>query len=168
MVKRINGRSRFKAPKATISDLQQNADLWYQIQVLLYDLTNLGCNHLSERRLSATTNELYISMPYFTDSEATTTRPTLVDNDLILEDTDIQGEIYCQGITPCQGLVTVENAIHQRLVDFFEKRKPSGDARPCGPHDMVPIYVGVFGIEKNVLREIPEPLTQVWCWRLHD
>lgn len=49
--------------------------------------------------------------------------------------------------------VTVEEAIHNRLANFFDKRRASGDSRPCGTHDMVPIYVSVFGIGKGELKD---------------
>ena len=45
--------------------------------------------------------------------------------------------------------LTVEQALHNRLANFLEKRRASGDARPCGPHDMVPIYSGVFGVARE-------------------
>jgi hypothetical protein len=50
-------------------------------------------------------------------------------------------------------LVTVEDAIRGCLENFFEKRRASGDARPCGPHDMSPIYLAVFGISKAELKD---------------
>ena len=46
---------------------------------------------------------------------------------------------------------TVEEAIQRRMVSFYDKRKASGDFQPCGPHDMVPVYLSVFGIEKGEL-----------------
>lgn len=46
----------------------------------------------------------------------------------------------------------MEEAIHERLVGFFDKRRASGDSRPCGPHDMAPIYEKVFNIEPSELR----------------
>lgn len=48
---------------------------------------------------------------------------------------------------------TVEQAIHERLAGFFDKRKASGDSRPCGPHDMAPIYENVFNVEPSELRD---------------
>jgi hypothetical protein len=50
-------------------------------------------------------------------------------------------------------LITVEDAIKGCLENFFEKRRASGDARPCGPHDMGPIYLAVFGISKAELKD---------------
>lgn len=47
--------------------------------------------------------------------------------------------------------VTVEDAITACLQNFFAKRRASGDARPCGPHDMGPVYKAVFGITAEEL-----------------
>lgn len=48
--------------------------------------------------------------------------------------------------------MTIEAAIKFCLQNFFQKRRASGDARPCGPHDMGPIYQAVFGITKEDLK----------------
>ena len=48
---------------------------------------------------------------------------------------------------------TVEEAIKEMLAGFFDKRRASGDSRPCGPHDMAPIYEKVFNIESSELRD---------------
>lgn len=48
---------------------------------------------------------------------------------------------------------TVEEAIKEGLAGVFDKRRASGDSRPCGPHDMAPIYEEVFGIEPSELRD---------------
>lgn len=53
---------------------------------------------------------------------------------------------------PSQKTLTVEEAITSCLQNFFAKRRASGDARPCGPHDMGPIYKAVFGITTEGLR----------------
>ena len=39
------------------------------------------------------------------------------------------------------------------MENFFEKRRASGDARPCGPHDMGSIYLAVFGVSKEELKD---------------
>lgn len=49
--------------------------------------------------------------------------------------------------------ITVEQALYYKLANFLDKRKASGDARPCGPHDMVPIYSTIFGVTKEELRD---------------
>jgi hypothetical protein len=56
-----------KPSTTTLSDLRKDADLWYRTQVLLYDLSSVANDPLSEKRLSSTTHELYISEPYFTN-----------------------------------------------------------------------------------------------------
>lgn len=49
--------------------------------------------------------------------------------------------------------MTIEEAIKMRMSNFYNKRKASGDFRPCGPHDMVPVYLNVFGIEREALED---------------
>ena len=39
---------------------------------------------------------------------------------------------------------SIENAIKGQLKDLLEKRRESGDARPCGPHTLAPIYESIF------------------------
>jgi hypothetical protein len=53
---------------------------------------------------------------------------------------------------PTLETMSIEAAIKYCLQNFFEKRRASGDARPCGPHDMGPIYQAVFGITKEDLK----------------
>jgi len=107
--------------------------------VLIYDLRNVAKDQNSQRRIGATTDELYISEPYFSAAEAARIKTTKVD---IPEELDV----------PAQNS-TVEEAITTRLANFFEKRKASGDSRPCGPHDMAPVYQWVFGIDKEELED---------------
>ena len=140
--------------KTAISALRQDADLWYKIHVLLYDLSNIATDTNSEKRVSSTTHELYISKPYFTDSEATRIRTTLVDDTAVEVGTmDMQNASKPDPNPSFDKNMTVEEAIHGLLSDFFSKRKASGDARPCGPHDMVPVYGSVFGIQKDELKD---------------
>jgi hypothetical protein len=113
------------------SNLREDRQLWYRICVLLYDLQNLSKDHNSEKRIGSTTDELYISAPYFTPIEAARIKATSVDN-----------ESY-----------TIEDAIKLSLVNFFEKRRASGDSRPCGPHDLAPIYLRVFGLEQAEIQD---------------
>ncbi|KAL8942515.1 MAG: hypothetical protein Q9216_001616 [Gyalolechia sp. 2 TL-2023] len=128
-------------PPTTLSDIQRNPDLGYRIRVLLHDLSTVGHDPSSQKRLSATMHELYISSPYFTDAEAAQ----------ILSSTLVEPGNHSEEepIAPS----SIADTIHQRLGNFFEKRKASGDARPCGPHDMLPVYLEVFGVEKDDLRD---------------
>ncbi|KAG9645086.1 hypothetical protein KCU95_g8269, partial [Aureobasidium melanogenum] len=139
--------------------LQANRNLWYKIRVLLHDLCNIATDRAAELRTLATTDELYISAPYFTAEEA-----ALVKNTEILAPTPTEVpefEELDQEVTlePRQTedvtshTVTIEQAIKDCLQNFFEKRRASGDSRPCGPHDMGPIYRAVFGISKEELKD---------------
>jgi hypothetical protein len=46
----------------------------------------------------------------------------------------------------------IREAINSFFQNFLKKRKASGDARPCGAHDMVPFYKVVFGITTEELK----------------
>ncbi|KAL8963938.1 MAG: hypothetical protein Q9183_004831 [Haloplaca sp. 2 TL-2023] len=129
-----------------LSDLRRNPDLWYRIRVLLHDLSNVGNDASSEKRLSATTNELYISGPYFTEAEATQILSTLVDLNTLSDEGSLTS-------SPEICTASIQDTIHQRLANFFDKRKASGDSRPCGPHDMLPIYLDVFEVQKQDLKD---------------
>ncbi|KAI2617392.1 putative C6 transcription factor [Hypoxylon sp. NC1633] len=121
----------------TTSDIKADPILGYKLKVLLFDIRSIA-NPDSERRILATTNELYISSPYFTCEEAACVRKATVHNDESDESQDIQ---------------TVEDAIHSKLNNFFEKRKGSRDMRPCGPHDLAPVYQAIFGISSEELAD---------------
>lgn len=112
-------------------------------------LCEVASDPLSEKRVSSTTHELYISEPYFTESQATRTRTALIDVAATPEATpNSSGNTLASNEE-----VTIEEAIHNRLTDFFDKRKASGDAKPCGPRDMVPIDGGSFGIPTGELKD---------------
>ena len=175
MVKR-NHKSQVHRPENAIgsertylSVLRQELDLWYRIHVLLYDLNNVANNPSSEKRICSTTNELYISGPYFTDSEAIRIRTAIIDGVLGNADeaigaaTDVTveaeegettgGSMSDGTLSTLNKDATVEEVIHTILSNFFNKRKASGDARPCGPHDMLPIYLSVFSVGKEELSD---------------
>ena len=132
----------------TLSSLRQNSDLWFRIQALLYDLSSVGSDPSSEKRLSATTNELYIGTPYFTDCEAAQIRSTLVQIRFPVETTDTGSKNICPSTKNDSANISIEHMIHKDLTSFFNKRRASGDARRCGPHDLLPIFLKIFEIEK--------------------
>ncbi len=140
--------------EATLATLLHGLDLGYKIRVLLHDLSNIGSDLNAQKRHSSTTHELYISEPYFTDCEAIKIRTALVDNttNAIMTEEQTAGSLNDPSSSSHQK-TTLEEAISGRLANFFEKRRASGDSRPCGPHDMVPIYASVFGIDKEELTE---------------
>lgn len=93
--------------------------------MLVHDVRNVAKDKLCENRTLQTTDELYISTPYFTEAEATAIKATQTE----------------EGITVYEALAT-------NLKNFIEKRQASGDFRPCGPHDMGPVYLQCFGMDK--------------------
>ncbi|KAK0512052.1 hypothetical protein JMJ35_005180 [Cladonia borealis] len=175
MVKR-NLKSQAHRPENAIgseriylSVLRQELDLWYRIHVLLYDLNNVANDPSSEKRICSTTNELYISGPYFTDSEAIRIRTAIVNgvhgnaDEAIDPATNVTvgaeegettgGSVSDGTLSTLNKDATVEEVIHTRLGNFFNKRKASGDARPCRPHDMLPIYLSIFSVGKEELSD---------------
>ncbi|KAI4109167.1 MAG: hypothetical protein LQ339_001973 [Xanthoria mediterranea] len=133
-------------PATMLSDIRSNPDLWYRIQVLLHDLSTVGHDLSSEKRLSVTTNELYISAPYFSEAEATQILSTLIETSTLSDENSVAH-------SPKILIASIQDTIHQRLANFFDKRKASGDSRPCGPHDMLPIYLDVFKLQRQDLKD---------------
>ncbi|MDI1486646.1 MAG: hypothetical protein OHK93_005878 [Ramalina farinacea] len=123
------------AENILVSDLRQDANVWYKVLVLLYDFSNFAKDAQSEMRLNCTTHMLYISEPYFDQFEAQRILKATLDVD--------------EGCPT----VSVEETIHGAFENFAKKRKASGDARPCGPHGLLPVYCDVFGVTKDQLRD---------------
>jgi len=126
-------RADVKPPKTstlTLMELRNNGDLWYKVRVLIYDLQNMKKDKACENRTLQTTDPHYISAPYFSAEEAAAVKNTVVNT------------------SASAGITTLEQAISSSLGNFSEKRRPGGDFRPCGPHDMVPVYLSCFGIDK--------------------
>ncbi|KAG8527222.1 uncharacterized protein KY384_008652 [Bacidia gigantensis] len=133
-------------PPITLQTLRENLDLWYRLRVLLHDFNNVK-DPRSEQRLSCTTHPLYISPPYFSDADSSNIRTAL------LVETSSSSATFNEETITLRPEMTVEEAIHGGLSNFLEGRKASGDARPCGLHDMLPIYSAVFGILKEQLKD---------------
>ncbi|MCJ1448682.1 MAG: hypothetical protein MMC23_009199 [Stictis urceolatum] len=142
---------------STLSLLCQEADIWYRLQVLFYDLSNVARDSLSQERLSSTTNSLYISPPYFTDAEAIKIRTALIDVPLGSGESDepsVSASISNAAVPEEVSKETsIEDAIHIKLEGFFEKRKASGDSTPCGPHDLFPVYANIFGVTREEIND---------------
>ena len=68
-----------------------------------------------------------------------------------VDDTNVESEESTKGKEIAK-TITIEEAIKSCLQNSFEKRRASGDARPCGPHDMGPIYKAVFGITREEMK----------------
>ncbi|KAG9717062.1 hypothetical protein KCU73_g15467, partial [Aureobasidium melanogenum] len=97
--------------------LQANQNLWYKVRVLLHDLCNIATDRAAELRTLATTDEIYISAPYFTAEEAALVKttqiltPTLTE---VLEFEELDHEVTSEprqtrDVTP--HTVTIEQAI---------------------------------------------------------
>ncbi|KAK4695543.1 hypothetical protein P7C71_g2229, partial [Lecanoromycetidae sp. Uapishka_2] len=141
----------------TLSALRQEPDLWYRIRVLVYDIGHSTTDPESAKRIDSGTSEIHISPPYFTPSEAIkilTTRLDIPPEDTPLSSTTTPSENLDQETnTTTTTRITLENALYNRLSNFLDKRRASGDSRPCGPHDLVPVYAEVFGIGKEEMRD---------------
>ena len=57
------------------------------------------------------------------------------------------------GILNNDARITVDQALHYELAKFLEKRKDSGDTRPCGPQDMVSISSSTLQKAKQGLKD---------------
>ncbi|TVY88277.1 hypothetical protein LAWI1_G004452 [Lachnellula willkommii] len=133
---------------ATLSDLQSNFDLWHRILVLLHDLSNIATDRAAEARTLCTTDELYISGPTVVSAPTQDEVPEFEALAL-----DANEPAKAKEKPTLSENMTIEEAITSCLENFFGKRRASGDARPCGPHDMGPIYREVFGVSKDDLRD---------------
>jgi hypothetical protein len=131
----------------TTTALAKDPTIGYKIRVLIYDFLHAQKNPDSARRIDSTTDEHYISLPYFDMDEAAMIKAAIVDTktDFTIEFGDaVRGEEDEQ-CASMEGMA-FENAVHSLLNSFIDKRRASGDARPCGPHHMAPMYGWIFGI----------------------
>jgi hypothetical protein len=110
-----------------------------------------------------TTDELYISAPYFTPEESLLIKNTVVSPPILTDIPEFEALEFDEDINSGtneppkevapEKTLTIEEATTSCLQNFFAKRRASGDARPCGPHDMGPIYKAVFGITTEELKD---------------
>jgi hypothetical protein len=100
----------------------------------------------SEKRISSTTNEYYISNPSLDETQAATLKAAIVNIDLSeLDETDDMVQLS-------QGQ-SFETAVRALLSSFIDKRRASCDARPYGPHHLAPMYARFFGINIDELKD---------------
>lgn len=107
---------------ATIQDFKPSADLWYKINVLVWDLRNYEdpkSRERIDRMLAEAVDATYIGLPYFTAEEAQQLKSLKVD-----------------------GTRTVPDLIQERHAVILERRKAKGsdDSRPCAAHDIAPAF----------------------------
>ncbi|EQB53764.1 hypothetical protein CGLO_06507 [Colletotrichum gloeosporioides Cg-14] len=168
------GKASRKSPKAGKPNTQSNSSslkqlttsavrddpaLGYKIRVLLFDLRNLAKDVNSATRLNSTTDEHYISEPYFEPEQAKLVKSAIVDVDFnnhldpkaeheepVTDEPQPNDREVCGSSASRVRGQTVDAAIRMIMDNFLKKRKSSGDARPCGPHDLAPVYLGLFGM----------------------
>ncbi|KAK2013023.1 hypothetical protein LZ32DRAFT_691547 [Colletotrichum eremochloae] len=158
-----NPATLLASTQLTTSRARDDPVLGYKIRVLLYDLRNLSNDPSCERRLNVTTDEHYISAPYFQEEEAALIKTALVD--VILDHrldpstTDYMDDLQATNVrlpvsfsSRVRGQ-SLDAAIRMMLGDFLEKRRASGDSRPCGPHHLAPIYAALFGLDVAELKD---------------
>lgn len=137
-------------PKTT-SQLSVDPILGFKLRVLIHDLLSVTKDPSAAVRLNTTTHEHYVSLPYFTTDEAAQVQNATLDSIPYLQ--HVHG---CEdGSFSPEGLVgkTVQDALAMLLSGFLDKRRASGDARPCGPHHLAPLYAALFGIELHEVRD---------------
>lgn len=128
----------------TTSQISSDKHVGFMLRVLLHDLQNVGKNPLSEKRLNRTTDEHYLSPPYFTPEETASIKRALADK----HTQNSEAAEY-----KSTALTSVNDALTDMLGGFFDKQRASGDSRPCGPHDLVLIYCSLFGVKLDELQD---------------
>lgn len=129
----------------TTSAISSDPILGYRLRVLIYDLLNVAKDSSSERRLNSTTDVHYISCPYFTTEQATIIQVATVDVPLN-HNLNPNGDGSTNTVLDLPNK-SFDDCMTVLLVGFLDKRKASGDARPCGPHHLAPLLASLFGID---------------------
>ncbi|KAJ4164847.1 hypothetical protein LMH87_006502 [Akanthomyces muscarius] len=133
------------------SGAASNPILGYKLRVLIHDLLHVTKDPAAAHRLNSTTDEYYISAPYFTPEEAATMQNVTLDSLPNLDHVPGRGD---QDLSAAD-LVSkpVHEALGILLSGFLDKRRASGDARPCGPHHLAPLYAALFSVELSELQD---------------
>lgn len=147
MVRRKAKQAQQDAPQAgaAITQIQVRDDptLGYRLMFLLYDLKHLDQSPQSAKRLNTTTNVHYVSEPYFTPAQAAAVKHATV--------CEVSQKSVSYTLDKSMIGKTVEEALGLHLGGFLNKRQASDDKRPCGPHDILPLYTALFGLDKACL-----------------
>jgi hypothetical protein len=146
----------------TTTAIASDPTLGYKLRVLLYDFTNVVKDSNSAHRINDTTDEHYISLPYFNSSQAAAVKSALVDVDISQlrlpgadEEEAVDEALGIPAERGARGLKgkSFEEAITILLETFIDKRRASGDARPCGPHHLGPLYASLFGVDLDDIKQ---------------
>ncbi|KAH7487204.1 hypothetical protein FOMA001_g4621 [Fusarium oxysporum f. sp. matthiolae] len=79
-------------------------------------------------------------------------KAAIIDVDLVKHAEAADTEDIDRYLVSQQGM-SFETAVRTLLGSFLDKRRASGDARPCGPHHLAPLYAKFFGIDLEELKE---------------
>jgi len=140
----------------TTTAIASDQTLGFKVRVLLYDFTSIATDPNSERRINKTTDEHYISSPYFTDAEVQTIKAAKVDLDISPPGGSLETPVGEEDAEPDHEEIegaSFDTALRKLPERFIEKRRASGDSRPCGPHHLAPMYASLFGIDLKELKE---------------
>ncbi|KAK0390904.1 hypothetical protein NLU13_0407 [Sarocladium strictum] len=145
----------------TTSSIAKDAMLGHKMRVLLHDFLNVSKDPSAERRINQTTDEHYISLPYFDAAEADIVKTAIVDiaisqhfmnagmlgvdDDNVTDSPDaLSGHVLGKPFA---------EAVREMLKGFIDKRRASQDTRPCGPHHLAPLYASIFGVDLEELKD---------------
>ncbi|EJP66230.1 uncharacterized protein BBA_04723 [Beauveria bassiana ARSEF 2860] len=127
------------------------------MRLLIHDFINVEKDANAARRINSTTHPHYISLPYFDQQQADAVKAAVVDTISAVEQEQEQGQgqeqehLAVLASIPSQQGQRFDAALAAFFQNFFDKRRASGDARPCGPHNLAPVYALLFGIDKKEL-----------------
>jgi hypothetical protein len=149
----------------TNTAIASDPTLGYKFRVILHDFLNVVKDPNSEQRINATTDEHYISLPYFNQDEATVIKSAIVDDNLSQHDLGALFARYAHEVDEEEGEErrgerendpgsvievlgdkTLDGVVRALLMSFLEKRRASGDSRPCKPHHLAPMFAALLGL----------------------
>ena len=129
----------------TVKELQspKHALLWFKINLFTYELHRYREDVEIRDRLDTIADAAYIGMPYFTETEATQLKSTLIDTRVT--NPHYKGpKIEKVPEDEKELSLVIEETLHKKLEQRNEKRKKEGDYRVCAAHDIAPIFENWF------------------------
>ncbi|OAA34911.1 hypothetical protein BBO_08998 [Beauveria brongniartii RCEF 3172] len=131
----------------TTSAVAADPILGFKMRLLIHDFINVEKDANAARRINSTTHPHYISLPYFNQQQADAVEAAIVDTIPVVE----QEHLAVLANIPSHQGQRFDAALGAFFQNFFDKRRASGDARPCGPHSLAPVYALLFGIDEKEL-----------------
>ncbi|KAM3497281.1 hypothetical protein MY10362_009364 [Beauveria mimosiformis] len=152
MEHKLTGNPDFSLPTTT-SAVAADPFLGFKMRLLIHDFINVDKDANAARRINSTTHPHYISLPYFSQQQAYAVEAAIVDTIPAVEQDQghEQEHLAVLASIPSQQGQRFDVALGAFFQNFFEKRRASGDARPCGPRSLAPVYALLFGIDMKEL-----------------